>query len=92
MLWEPRVSGFMQTQLGLSGLECILDGNHRRWVAQRWLCEPMDLAGILRNLSAPREYEAVKAMHPNIRGTYCWSAQNNIGGGNVWGSTMKSLL
>ena len=39
-----------------------------------------------------REYEAVRAIHPNLRGAYCWSAQNNIVGGNVWGSTMKSLL
>ncbi len=56
MLWEPRVSGFMQTQFGLSGLECIVDGSRRRWLAQRWLCEPMDLAGILRNLNAPRTH------------------------------------
>jgi len=39
-----------------------------------------------------REYEAVRAKHPNLRGAYCWSAQNNLAGGNVWGSTMKPLL
>lgn len=39
-----------------------------------------------------REYEAVRSRHPNLRGAYCWSAQNNLAGGNVWGSTMKPLL
>lgn len=39
-----------------------------------------------------REYEAVRAMHPDIRGAFCWSAQNNMAGGNVWGSRMKSML
>ena len=39
-----------------------------------------------------REYEAVRTKHPNIRGAYCWSAQNNMAAGNVWGSTMRSLL
>jgi chitinase len=39
-----------------------------------------------------REWDAVRIAHPNIRGMFCWSAQHNLNGGNVWGSTMKGLL
>jgi chitinase len=39
-----------------------------------------------------REWDAVKIAHPNIRGMFCWSAQHNLQGGNVWGSTMKGML
>ena len=39
-----------------------------------------------------REWDAVKAAYPNIRGMFCWNAQTNLSGGNVWGSTMKARL
>ncbi|KQT10922.1 hypothetical protein ASG30_08960 [Ramlibacter sp. Leaf400] len=39
-----------------------------------------------------REWDAVRIAHPNIRGMFCWSAQLNLQGGNVWGSTMKGML
>ena len=39
-----------------------------------------------------REWAAIKAAHPNVRGMFCWSAQTNISGGNSWGSTMKAAL
>ncbi|WP_427914038.1 hypothetical protein ACPWT1_03545 [Ramlibacter sp. MMS24-I3-19] len=39
-----------------------------------------------------REWATIKAAHPNIRGLFCWSAQTNMSGGNVWGSTMKAAL
>jgi chitinase len=39
-----------------------------------------------------REWAAIKAAHPNIRGMFCWSAQTNISGGNGWGSAMKAAL
>ncbi|GAC1528781.1 MAG: hypothetical protein NVS2B4_06870 [Ramlibacter sp.] len=39
-----------------------------------------------------REWAAIKAAHPNIRGMFCWSAQTNLGGGNTWGRTMKAAL
>lgn len=39
-----------------------------------------------------REWDVIKAAHPNIRGMFCWSAQTNIAGGNVWGTTMKPKL
>jgi len=39
-----------------------------------------------------REWDAVKMAHPNIRGMFCWSAQHNLNGGNVWGQTMKGML
>jgi hypothetical protein len=39
-----------------------------------------------------REWDAVKVAHPNIRGMFCWSAQHNLDGGNVWGQTMKGML
>ena len=39
-----------------------------------------------------REWDAIKAAYPNIRGMFCWNAQTNLSGGNVWGSTMKARL
>lgn len=39
-----------------------------------------------------REWNAIKAAHPTIRGMFCWSAQSNLSGGNEWGSTMKPLI
>lgn len=39
-----------------------------------------------------REYDAIKAEYPAIRGAFCWNAQTNIAGGNLWGSTMKARL
>ncbi|TFY97739.1 hypothetical protein EZ216_18660 [Ramlibacter humi] len=39
-----------------------------------------------------REYNAIKAAHPNIRGAFCWNAQLNLQGGNTWGSTMRGIL
>ena len=38
-----------------------------------------------------REWKAIKAAHPTIRGMFCWNAQNDMSGGNQWGSTMKTL-
>jgi chitinase len=39
-----------------------------------------------------REWNAVKAAHPSIRGAFCWNAQLNIQGTNAWGSAMKAIL
>lgn len=39
-----------------------------------------------------REWEAIKAAHPNIRGMFCWSAQHQMAGGNAWGRAMKARL
>jgi chitinase len=39
-----------------------------------------------------REWNAAVAANPELRGSFCWSAQTNIAGGNVWGSNMRSLL
>lgn len=39
-----------------------------------------------------REWNAVKAAHPGIRGMFCWSAQLNLHGGNQWGSSMRALM
>lgn len=39
-----------------------------------------------------REWNAIKAQYPNVRGAFCWSAQHNLSGGNRWGSTMKGQL
>src|SRR5262249_55957735 len=39
-----------------------------------------------------REWNAIKAAHPTIRGVFCWSAQTDLAAGNSWGSKMKSLL
>ena len=39
-----------------------------------------------------REWDAVKAAHPEIRGMFCWNALLNSSGGNNWGRTMKARL
>ena len=39
-----------------------------------------------------REWNAIKAAYPDIRGMYCWSAQTNLQGSNGWGSAMKASL
>ncbi len=39
-----------------------------------------------------REWDAVRARHPGIRGAFCWSAQLNLAGGNVWGANMKARM
>lgn len=59
-LWHPRVSVFLPTQFGISGMERLPIGKQWRWVAQRWLCEATTSDGILNELQAaeagrPRE-------------------------------------
>ncbi len=39
-----------------------------------------------------REWDAVRAKYPAIRGMFCWSAQLNLAGGNVWGASMKARM
>lgn len=39
-----------------------------------------------------REWNAVKAAYPNIRGMFCWNALLNVRGGNAFGRTMQGLL
>jgi len=39
-----------------------------------------------------REWEAIKAAHPKIRGMFCWSAQHQLAGGNAWGRAMKARM
>ncbi len=39
-----------------------------------------------------REWDAVRARHPGIRGAFCWSAQLNLAGGNVWVANMKARM
>ena len=50
-----------------------------------------DYANSLTLAECIREWEAIKAAHPTIRGMFCWNAQNDMSDGNVWGSTMKTL-
>lgn len=39
-----------------------------------------------------REWDGVKATHPEIRGMFCWSAQTNLAGGSAWSRAMKPRL
>lgn len=39
-----------------------------------------------------REWTAIKAAYPNIRGVFCWTAQSNMNNANAWGSAMKAQL
>ena len=62
-LWKPQISVFLVTQFAISGMERLPAGQRWRWVAQRWLCEPMTLSSILHELHAaeqlkPREIAA----------------------------------
>jgi hypothetical protein len=55
-LWRPEVSAVLEAGVVFSGLEKV----RRRWVAQRWLCEPRTRADVTRELKAdelcrPRE-------------------------------------
>lgn len=65
-LWKPQVSGFMVTQFGLSGLERVAVGRRHRWVAQRWLCEPMSYEAIRREQRENNERKP-KALAPFVR-------------------------
>ena len=51
-----------------------------------------DFANALTLAECQRELSSILAAHPDIRGVFCWSAQNNMNGGNTWGSTMKAAL
>jgi hypothetical protein len=46
-LWRPHISGFMQAECGLSGLERNKRG---QWLAQRWMVHPMSAQDIEREL------------------------------------------
>lgn len=48
-LWRPQLSGILDLEFGLSGVERKSNG---QWIAQRWLVEPMSFAAIERNLAA----------------------------------------
>jgi hypothetical protein len=55
-LWRPEVSVVLEHAIAFSGLEQV----RRRWVAQRWFCEPKSAADIDAELRAsescrPRE-------------------------------------
>jgi chitinase len=51
-----------------------------------------DFASSLTLAECQREMSSILAAHPDIRGVFCWSAQNNINSGNAWGSIMKAAL
>lgn len=72
-------------------------GKTRDWVAA------LGAARVMVGLSAnygngpslgdcTREFAAVKAASPGIRGTFCWNALLNVQGGNAWGRTMRGML
>jgi hypothetical protein len=67
-LWRPRVSGFMQADFGLSGLERVRAGPAWRWVAQRWLCEPLTFAEIERRLAGKPLTGEIRPMVRSLNG------------------------
>jgi hypothetical protein len=66
VLWHPRVSVFVATQFGISGMERLPVGRRWRWVAQRWFCEPKTLADILNELTA-NEARKPREIRPALR-------------------------
>lgn len=50
-LWRPEISVFLEIEFGVRGLERTPQG---RWVAQRWLIEPMTSAEVDRALGGVR--------------------------------------
>jgi hypothetical protein len=66
-LWKPEVSAVLEYGFAFSGLERV----GRRWVAQRWFCEPCAPADILRDLREEelrRPREIPSNVHPsNLR-------------------------
>jgi hypothetical protein len=54
-LWRPHLSGVLQIHFGVSGLERVSIAGERRWVTQRWLCQPMSFA------DAKRQHDEVQA-------------------------------
>jgi len=74
------ISGSIDVWTGLLGEEHVAVG----LAANYWNGPSMD--------DCIREWNTIKAAHPNVRGMFCWSAQTNLQGGNGWGSQMRSLL
>jgi len=74
-----------------------ISGINQQWVAR--LGATRTAVGLSANYSngpsladCIREWDAIKARYPTIRGMFCWNAQTNLSGGNQWGSTMKARL
>lgn len=74
-----------------------ISGINQQWAAR--LGATRTVLGLSANYSngpsladCIREWDAVKAAHPSIRGMFCWNAQLNLSGGNQWGSAMKARL
>lgn len=51
-LWRPEVSCVLENEVAFRGLERIARGREVRWVAQRWVCEPVDYAVQCRRVSS----------------------------------------
>ena len=51
-LWRPQVSAALQIGFAVSGLECQQVRGKSRWLAQRWMVEPVTFADIKAALEA----------------------------------------
>lgn len=63
-LWRPELSGVSHNQFALRGLEPVKAGRANRWVAQRWLCEPMTYQQIWEQLQADETRKATVLPSP----------------------------
>lgn len=43
-LWRPTFGGVMATEMAFGGFERFQIAGRRRWMIQRWKCEPMSYA------------------------------------------------
>ena len=55
-LWRPQVSAALQDGFAVSGLECQQKGGKPRWLAQRWMVEPVTFADIKAAMEAAPRY------------------------------------
>ncbi len=54
-LWRPQFSVVTELEAGFSGLECRPWNGGQRWLAQRWMCEPLTFAAVREILArSPR--------------------------------------
>lgn len=59
-LWHAQLSVVLTAEFAVMGMERLREaGGRSRWVAQRWVCEPMSLARIQQELDGAKQSTGV---------------------------------